>query len=67
MARKKARADGLVEIKRRIDGRDRHFYGRTRREAEEKYKAALAESANLKESGAKFETVAAEWWEQHQK
>lgn len=67
MARKKARADGLVEIKRRIDGRDRHFYGRTKREAEEKYKAALAESANLKESGAKFETVAAEWWEQHQK
>lgn len=67
MARQKTRADGLVEIKRRINGRDRHFYGRSKREAEEKYKAALAENAIIKECGAKFEEVASEWWEQHQK
>lgn len=67
MGRQKTRADGLVEIKRRINGKDRHFYGRTKREAEEKYKVALAESAINKESGAKFEAVASEWWKQYQK
>lgn len=68
MPRKKEsrRADGRVEIARTINGKLRHFYGKTRREAEEKYKAAIAESAIIKETGAKFENVASEWWEQYQ-
>lgn len=68
MPRKKEsrRSDGRVEIARTINGKLRHFYGKTRREAEEKYKAAIAESAIIKETGAKFENVASEWWEQYQ-
>ena len=58
MAKKKEsrRADGRVEIARTINGKLRHFYGKTRREAEEKYKAALAESTVIKD-GDSLEVV----------
>lgn len=62
MARQKTRADGLVEIKRRINGRDRHFYGRSKREAEAKYKQALLEAANIAEHGEPFQEVADAFW-----
>lgn len=69
MPRKKEnrRADGRAEICRVVNGKTRHFYGANKREAEEKYKAALAHAANVKERGALFEEVAAEWWETYQK
>lgn len=63
----KLRSDGRAEICRTINGKVRHFYGKTKREAEEKYKAALLAEANKKEKGALFEEVAAEWWEAYQK
>ena len=62
MAKQKTRADGLVEIKRRVDGRDRRFYGRTKREAENKYKQALIEAANVAEHGEPFRDVADAFW-----
>lgn len=69
MPRKKEsrRADGRSEILRTINGKPRHFYGKTKREAEEKYKAALLAEAQKKESGALFEEVAADWWADYQK
>lgn len=67
MAKKKARADGLVEIKRTVNGKTRHFYGKSKREAEAKYKNALIEAATLKEQAASFEVVAGEWWDAYQK
>lgn len=68
MPRKKEtrRADGRAEILRTINGKPRHFYGKSKREAEEKYKAALLAEAQKKESGALFEEVAADWWEDYQ-
>lgn len=69
MPRKKEsrRADGRAEILRTINGKPRHFYGKTKREAEEKYKSALLAEAQKKESGALFEEVAADWWDAYQK
>lgn len=58
----KTRADGRVEICRTINGKVRHFYGKTKREAEEKYRAALVKCAERDELGARFEEVATEWW-----
>lgn len=68
MPRKKEsrRADGRVEILRTINGKPRHFYGKSKREAEEKYKAALLQDVQKKESGALFEEVAADWWADYQ-
>ncbi len=68
MPRKKEsrRADGRVEILRTINGKPRHFYGKSKREAEEKYKAALLQDAQKQERGALFEEVAADWWEDYQ-
>lgn len=62
MAKQKTRADGLVEIKRRIDGRERHFYGSTKREAEAKYRQALIDAANASEHGEPFCEVADAFW-----
>lgn len=67
MPKKKTRADGLVEIKRTVNGKTRHFYGKTKREAETKYKDALIEAATRKEQAALFEAVAGEWWDAYQK
>ena len=44
MAKKKKgqRADGLIEIARKMpDGKTRHFYGHSRAECEDKYRRAL--------------------------
>lgn len=65
--KKKLRSDGRAEICRTINGKVRHFYGKTKREAEEKYKAAMLAEAHKKECGALFENVADEWWEGYQK
>lgn len=69
MPRKKEsrRADGRAEILRTINGKPRHFYGKTKREAEEKYKAVLLQEAQKKESGTPFEEVAVDWWADYQK
>lgn len=65
--KRKTRADGRVEICRTVSGKVRHFYGKTKREAEEKYKAALREYEHNKEFGALFEEVATAWWKEHEK
>lgn len=67
MSQRKHRADGLLEKKKKINGKVVHFYGRTAAEVERKideYKASLAERAAL---GASFDKVYREWyaqWEQ---
>lgn len=72
MAKKKKgqRADGLIEIARKMpDGKTRHFYGHSRAEAEGKYRDALQALARAREqaaAGPLFEDVAAEWWAQAQ-
>lgn len=68
MPRKKEsrRADGRAEILRTINGKPRHFYGKTKREAEEKYKDALLQDAQKQERGALFEEVSADWWADYQ-
>ncbi|OUN38619.1 hypothetical protein B5G28_08480 [Faecalibacterium sp. An77] len=72
MAKKKKgqRADGLIEIARKMpDGKVRHFYGHSRVEAEGKYREALQDLARVQEqaaAGLMFEEVAAAWWEQAQ-
>ena len=43
MAKTKKRADGLIERCRVIDGKTRHFYGRTAKEVQAKLDAALIE------------------------
>lgn len=46
MAKKKKgqRADGLIEIARKMpDGKTRHFYGHSRAEREDKYRLALVD------------------------
>ena len=40
MAKTKKRADGLIERCRVIDGKTRHFYGRTAKEVQAKLDAA---------------------------
>ena len=72
MAKKKKgqRADGRVEIKRKMpDGSVKHFYGASRAEAEEKYRQELVEHSVRQARcaiGPLFEDVAAEWWMQAQ-
>lgn len=61
-SRENRRADGLVEIKRRINGRDQHFYGKTKREAEAKYKQALMDATATAEHGEPFRDVAEAFW-----
>ena len=70
MAKKKKgqRADGLIEIARKMpDGKTRHFYGHSRAEAEGKYREALVEFKTRQEASALFENVAADWWADYQK
>lgn len=59
----KKRADGLVEKKRTINGKVRHFYGKTAREVDEKIKSAIIEAATIKEKGDNFRTVAEAFWQ----
>lgn len=62
MANVKRRADGLIERCRTINGKKRHFYGRTAREVQAKIDAAIAEAATIKEKGESFRTVAEDFW-----
>ena len=70
MAKKKKgqRADGLIEIARKMpSGKVQHFYGHSRAEAEGKYRDALVEFNTQREASALFENVAADWWADYQK
>lgn len=60
---KKAYKGCKVEIKRVVDGKVRHFYGKSRREAETKYKDALVKEARLREEGEPFDEVARAFWQ----
>lgn len=62
MARAKARADGLIERTRTINGKRMHFYGSTVREVQHKIDAAIAQASQKQEHGDMFEAVAAEFW-----
>ena len=51
MAKKKRRADGRMEIKRKMpDGSVRHFLGKTAAECERKYRDALVDSSSPRPS-----------------
>lgn len=68
MAKKKRRADGRMEIKRKMpDGKVRHFLGQTAKECEDKYRQALVDFNARQEASALFENVAADWWADYQK
>lgn len=49
MAKTKKRADGLIERCRVIDGKTRHFYGRTAKEVQAKLDAALIEASTRRD------------------
>ena len=67
MAKKKRRADGRMEIKRKMpDGSVRHFLGKTAAECERKYRDALVNFEAQKRASALFETVAGAWWASYQ-
>lgn len=70
MAKKKRRADGRMEIKRKMpDGSVRHFLGKTAAECERKYRDALVNfeaQQRARAEGPLFEEVAAAWWLQAQ-
>lgn len=71
MARKKKgqRADGLVEVKRKMaDGSYKHFYGANKAECEAKYREALiaaAQAAEEQAAGPMFSELADQWWLSH--
>lgn len=56
------RADGLVERCRIINGKKRHFYGRTLKEVQAKIDAAVVEASIRKEKGEPFGDVAEAFW-----
>ena len=56
------RADGLVERCRIINGKKRHFYGRTLKEVQAKIDAAVVEASVRKEKGDPFGDVAEAFW-----
>lgn len=68
--KKGQRADGLIEIARKMpNGKSRHFYGHSRAECEAKYRDALQEAARAEAQAAEgpvFKEVAWEWWTQAQ-
>ena len=53
MAKTKKRADGLIERCRVIDGKTRHFYGRTAKEVQAKLDAALIEASTRQNASAR--------------
>ena len=64
---KKRRADGRMEIKRKMpDGSVRHFLGKTAAECERKYRDALVNFEAQKRASALFEPVAVAWWANYQ-
>ena len=62
MAKTKKRADGLIERCRVIDGKTRHFYGRTAKEVQAKLDAALIEASTRRDRGDPFCEVAEAFW-----
>ena len=62
MAKTKKRADGLIERCRVIDGKTRHFYGRTAKEVQAKLDAALIEASTRRDRGDPFCEVAEAVW-----
>ena len=62
MPKAKTRADGLVERCRVINGKKRHFYGKTLKEVQAKIDAAIVEAAVCKEKGESFIDVADAFW-----
>lgn len=56
------RPDGLVERCRVINGKKRHFYGRTLREVQAKIDAAVVEASIRREKGNPFREVAEAFW-----
>ncbi len=62
MANVKRRSNGLIERCRVINGKKRHFYGKTAREVQGKIDAAIAEAAVTIEKGSPFSEVADAFW-----
>ena len=66
MPKKKRRADGRMEIKRKMpDGSVRHFLGKTAAECERKYRDALVNfeaQQRARAEGPLFCVLADEWW-----
>ena len=62
MANVKRRSNGLIERCRVINGKKRHFYGKTAREVQCKIDAAIAEAAVTIEKGSPFSEVADAFW-----
>ena len=56
----KKRSDGRYELTRTIDGKKVHFYGKTKREVEEK----IAAYRKREDEGVLFSELADEWYEQ---
>lgn len=56
------RSDGLWQEAIMINGKRKYFYGRTKSEVLQKLRAYKEKEAN----GLLFETVADEWWEEHE-
>ena len=54
----KKREDGNVELCRTINGSVRHFYGKTKREAQAKLDAAIIEASARRAAGDPFYDVA---------
>lgn len=71
MPKKKRRADGRMEIKRKMpDGKFRHFLGRTAAECEKKYREALVNFEAQQRAAAEgpvFDQLADAWWEEKQR
>lgn len=60
--KKGQRADGLIEIARKMpDGKTKHFYGHSRGECEEKFRQALLEFHARKLRSSLFDEVAPAW------
>lgn len=59
------RPDGRIRIRKTINGKPRDFYGKTRREAQEKADTAMVAAATSQAHGERFCDVASEWWESY--
>ena len=68
MARRKTkytlRTDGRIELTKMIDGKRRHFYGKSDADVEAKLAEYLDGLKSPTKSVRTFEDVAADWWEQ---
>lgn len=63
-SKKGQRADGRYQVKRKMpDGKYKVFYGKTKTEAEAKYKEALMQRKEESAKAELFEAVAKDYWE----